>query len=193
MVSTKPQEAPEMLTPVVLLPIPAALFLLALAAYTAAQIAGRLTYPDWTAIQAAQPRHRLTPAIAADPNRRDWAAIYAERINPSFPPVPVIPGPTAAIEYDPLDHRVPLSEVERISGQACSAELADLIEQTRQVDGNGMWSWQETPFPISAPPAPPPLADDVAESERSYQQAGAPWSAEEYGAPDDTRELAEAH
>jgi len=54
-------------------------------------------------------RHRMTKAVAADPHRRDWAAIQAERL--SRPVVAeLVPDPPV---YDALDPRTPLVEVER--------------------------------------------------------------------------------
>ncbi len=70
--------------------------------------------------QAATPgRHRLTPAT--DPNRRDWAAIAAERINagPALEPVP------EPIKYGLLDPQMPLAEVE---------EYLRTIDVTRELE-----------------------------------------------------------
>lgn len=94
-----------MLNPVVLLPLPVALAILGLLA-----AAALWCVDTWPAAKppAHRPRHRMTPAIAADPNRRDWAALAAERLNSSHPRV--LPD---LVDFDPLDHRVPLTEVER--------------------------------------------------------------------------------
>jgi len=105
---TTPEEGPKMLNPVVLsLPLALAiLFALAVAAWA---------YRRW--LEAAAPwappapgRHRMTRAIAADPNRRDWAAIAAERINEAErrPTLIVIPGVA--------DWRQPLTDFERQAG-----------------------------------------------------------------------------
>lgn len=93
-----------MLNPVVLLPLPLALLLLTLVAYAAARYLDSLpVFPDWNV--APQPRHRLTNAPTAY-RPRSWDAVTAEAIPISAPPAPPAP-------FDPLDHRVPLAEVER--------------------------------------------------------------------------------
>jgi hypothetical protein len=64
--------------------------------------------------------HRMTPAIAADPDRRDWAAVTAERLT-ATPRPPVSTPLPSVIEYDPLDPRTPLAEVERRMALAAAA------------------------------------------------------------------------
>jgi hypothetical protein len=115
------------MNPLTLLPIPLVLAALGLAAAAVLRYLDRLPVP--------RGHHRMTRAVAADPFRRDWAAIAAERIDAAAgrrPPVE--PG----IEYDPLDHRIPLAEVER---RMALAALPAMIEATRERDGEGMWSW----------------------------------------------------
>lgn len=97
-------EGPDMLNPVVLLPLPLALLLLTLVAYAAARYLDSLpVFPDWN--MAPQPRHRLANAPTAY-RPRPWDDVTAEVIPISAPPAPPAP-------FDPLDHRVPLAEVER--------------------------------------------------------------------------------
>lgn len=141
-----------MLNPVVL-PLPLALAVIAALALAAHAYRRWLedTVTPWTGqprpAKRRSGRHRLTRAAAADPNRRDWAALAAERLTapPRRPALAVIPGGTA-------DWRQPLTDFERHIGvlevaghddHPMPRGLAARIEKTRSRSGTSMWSWSD--------------------------------------------------
>lgn len=96
-----------MLNPIVLLPWPLALFLLGLLTYAALRyLDAAPAYPTWPQNPNKPPRHRL--AAVAEPYRpRPWDEVTGE--------ITAVPAPVEDA-YDPLDHRIPLAEVERRMG-----------------------------------------------------------------------------
>jgi hypothetical protein len=106
----------DMLTPMLqALPIavPIALAAIAVGGYAAQRYVDHMPFlPVWATRRPTAARHRMTPAAAADPARRDSAAVAAERLN-GFP----LPAAAAEPEqpktvYGLLDPEVPLAEVE---------------------------------------------------------------------------------
>jgi hypothetical protein len=122
------------LNPIALLPIPIVLFLIGLLAYAALRYADRQPpYPVWPSAPP-KARHRLTPAAAA---RRDAAPLTAALL--ASDPAPR-PRKAKVIEYDPLDHRIPLAEVER---RMILDAIPAKIEQVRETAGDTVWSWSD--------------------------------------------------
>jgi hypothetical protein len=121
-----------MLNPVVLLPIPAALLLLALAIYAALRYTQDAVTgtPEWLAASAPQPRHRLASNAAAY-RPRPWDAAAEPA------PKPKKKTPRKIKAFDPLDHSIPLAEVERHTEPIDPMLLLSAqLEATHKRDGN---------------------------------------------------------
>ena len=119
------------LNPVVL-PLPIAQAALALLAYAALRHTDR--WPTYPTVKPPRPRHRLTST--REPYRpRTWDEIVATPI--SAPPVIEV-----EIDYDPLDHRVPLAEIERRNGWPSAVIV---------VPGIAQWRHELTAFEWNAP------------------------------------------
>lgn len=116
-----------MLTPMLqALPIaiPIALAAIALGGYAAQRYVDHMPFlPVRARRQPSTARHRMTPAAALP------VAVEA-------PAAPKAKAPK--IKYDPLDHRIPLAEVER---RMRVDALAARIEEVREVAP--MWSWSD--------------------------------------------------
>lgn len=134
-----PERGPRMFNPVVVdLPLAVAVMAILAAAVGGFHVWAQRTalWDPWKppARTPAPGRHRMTHAKAADPHRRDWAYVTAERLCAD---VVVIPGDAdwhqpGVIEIAGHDDRPMITR-----------QLTAGIDATRRRDGSGMWSWSD--------------------------------------------------